>query len=170
MKLVDSNIKNYIKTFIIFSIPMCILFCAVNPNYILDGIIRGGVAGLIFSVSMAVFSKISSKKFDVYRKEILKNEKLIIDGPANHFYKVEATGGWLFLTDKYIYFYCHNINIKKHNMRIPLTSILRVWDNGKLNQMQIDFFSEESQIFVVNNKKVWIREIEEAKSRLSTIK
>lgn len=102
--------KNYIKTLIYaalsFGFFMSIFFSLMFLSP-LKGIIQGVLAGISFGILIGIFMFFQSKKFKKIGLEITNGKEIIYDGPANHFIKNEAAGGWLFLTKDELWYFNH---------------------------------------------------------------
>ena len=123
------------------------------------GIRAGVLFGVLFTVTMAIFTKHIEKKSVHLRAEISKVRKIICEGPANHKKGVNAIGGWLFLSEDAIEFYPHKMNIGGQNIPILLDDISNV--ETKSNQLKIQTKEKVTFTFVVNKAKLWKQSITE---------
>ena len=85
--------------------------------------------------------------------------KIYTDGATSGNGKVNAIGGWLFLSEDAIEFYPHKMNIGGQNIPILLDDISDV--ETKLNQVKIHTKTNETFIFVVNKANLWKQSITE---------
>ena len=138
------------------------LFNGLKYNSLITGIIAGVISGVVFgslfTLAIALFSRHMEKKYEHMRVEILKDRKIICEGPANHKINANAIGGWLFLTEVTVEFYPHKFNFGGQSIHIPSNDIIGV--KTKLNQLIIQAKSE-NYIFVVNKSKLWEKSLKE---------
>jgi hypothetical protein len=121
-------------------------------------------AGLMFGLLLALFVAWQSSRFSKHNP-CLEGERLLRQGPANHFRTWESVGGWLYLTDKRLLFRPHFFNIQRQELSIPLDVVRGVqtcataWliPNG-LRVTREDCVEQ----FVVEGHKNWVVEIEQA--------
>ena len=107
------------------------LFAAHSPTteiifrIIAIGIISGLVAGLIYGGLMGLFLK---SKFIQQGGKFDKDadEEIVFEALANHFKKLEAVGGKIYLTNKRLVFISHKANIQNHQLFIGLNDIVTV--------------------------------------------
>lgn len=129
------------------------------------GIISGLALGLAFGIIMYIFMKSQSKKFDDIRVEIQKKENVLFDGSAYHYMGNESVGGWLFLTDKSLFFISHKYNLQRHAMEIPLENIKEINTESSLifvpNCMIIITKGGKSTKLVINQRSKWIKLLKE---------
>ncbi len=129
---------------------------------IVVGISSGLVSGVLFGIAMAAFVRFQSKRVQS-NKPIFADEELILDGPANHFLNLEGVGGWLYLTDKRMYFKSHAFNLQVHEISIPLNEVSNISIGKSLwlirNQLHCHFVDERVERFVVNNPDYWLEHI-----------
>lgn len=130
------------------------------------GIFGGVLAGLLFGIILSAFVQIQSKKFRKRNSEIANGKEIIMDGVANHFIGKEAVGGWLLLTPDEIIFKSHSFNIQKHQTIIQLKQIAHLKAVSTLglvpNGLEITTTFGNREKFVVNNRKTWIKKVNEA--------
>ena len=151
-----------LRTGIPFGIAMSPIF--ILQSGISSGAIMGAIAGLFFGLSMAAFGSYQSKKLRSQRPDF-EDEELIEEGPANHFVNGEGVGGWLFLTDKRLFFKSHGVNIQRHELSIPLSDITNLAKAKSLwvvpNRLNVQLKNGKVERFVLNKRDLWKREIEE---------
>lgn len=121
------------------------------------------VSGIFFGVSIYFFT--NSREFEKQTKIDADESEILHSDHANHFIKLEAVGGKLYLLQNQLIFKSHLVNWQNHQLNIDLEDIAN-----------IDFFSTFGIIpnglkveahgkiekFVVNNRKTWKAKIEEA--------
>jgi hypothetical protein len=121
--------------------------------------------GLLFGVMITAFAEWQRSQFkSAFPGE--GNERLLKQGPANHFQGWEGVGGWLYLTDRRLLFRSHRFNARNHELSVPLDEIedartsltARLIPNGLLIK---SLHGEER--FVVRGRLQWVTEIRRAK-------
>ena len=153
--------KLFISTLIKTGIPFG-LFMGLYFSFIYGwerGLIAGVFGGLMFGLILAGFVSYKSLKFTKNRP-LSPDEELIKEGPANHFLNGEAVGGWIYLTDKRLFFKSHNTNIQNHELIIPLKD-LGIGEKSNTyglipNQLRLTLLDDNKEKFVVNNAKEWV--------------
>ena len=131
---------------------------------IIAGVLGGFASGLIFGLLTSLFMKWQSRKFNLIRKELAEKYEIIYDDAANHFMEKEAVGGWLFLTDKGLFFKPHEFNLQKHELWILYKKIkslstyknLGIIENGLL----IEKNDGSKNRFVLNDPRAWVEKVE----------
>ena len=97
--------------------------------------------------------------------ELRVNEIVIRKARANHLRSSEGVGGRLFLTNQRLFFEPHIFNYQTQGATIPLENIAAIVTPHR------DFLSKKLAIalkngliefFIVNKRKIWLREIEAA--------
>lgn len=149
----------------IFGIIMAIFYGFQTGRWS-GGIVPGIFAGVVFGAVMIWFAKRQASKLSLKRPDF-GNEKVILEGPANHFMKSEGVGGYLFLTDARLFFLSHRLNIQNHELSIPLDEIesveaaktLGMISNGLVIRRSPDIMER----FVVFEHERWQAAILEAK-------
>ncbi len=135
-----------------------------------SGIVMGSIAGVLFGAMMSVFSRYQKKKFEMERPSFA-GEDLVKEGGANHFRNIEAVGGWIYLTDKRLFFRSHSINVQRHELSIPLEKISEAKPCRTLgiipNGLEIMTTDGDKEKFVVDDRKEWSRKILEMKQRVA---
>lgn len=146
---------NFFNKYILSGLLFGIIF-----GFVMRDVIFGVLGGIIFGLFISILIKKQIKNFEKIKDEISKENKIIFDGPANHFFGKEAVGGWLYLTDKLLIFISHNNNMQNHEMIIPIAIIKKVEKYLTLgvvpNGLKIISIDEEDK-FVVNDRKKWIQ-------------
>jgi hypothetical protein len=131
------------------------------------GTIAGISAGLIFALILAIFEYIISRRFAFVKQEMSKRLEILYDDSANRFKGKEAVGGWLFLTIEEIIFKPHGLNMQNQEAVIPLNTILEISKVNTLgiipNGILIKTSENDVERFVVNNRKIWIQRIMQAR-------
>ena len=154
--------KSTLRTGIPFGIAMSPIFMVQSG--ISSGAIMGAIVGLFFGLSMAGFVSYRSKKSRSQRPDF-EGEEFIEEGPANHFVNGEGVGGWLFLTDKQLFFKSHAVNIQRHELSIPLSEIATVAIAKSLwiipNRLDMQLKDGKVERFILNQRNLWKKEIEE---------
>jgi hypothetical protein len=132
------------------------------------GVLLGLGAGLLFGVSMAIFVGIQRQLFQTQRPDF-SDERLLMEGPANHFLHGEGVGGWLYLTTRRLLFRSHAVNLQPHETDLPLTDIAEaspVLSAGFIpNGLLVRTVSGRNERFVVEQRRRWSMEIANARER-----
>ena len=157
----NSFLKTFLRSGIFFGFFMGFVYVYLYNLKL--GIIYGIISGIIFGSFMGFFAKFQSKKFQMERP-LFDNEKLIKEGPANHLVKMEAVGGWIYLTDKRLFYKSHEVNIQKHELSIPLSEIVAAIKGRTLgiipNQLKLKLKDGRTEYFVVDNVNDWTKNIQ----------
>lgn len=138
---------------------------AVNPW---RPIIMAVISAIFFGAAMGWFLT-RKKTWDSAKPTFADDESIILETPANHFMKIEAVGGRLYLTDRRLVFKSHHLNVQRHEFSIPLSDIAEqrpvptMWviPNGLLIRTD----DEKTERFVIENRAEWIKKIGEAMHR-----
>ena len=93
---------------------------------------------------------------------ILRGEKIIKEGLANHWREIEAVGGRLFLTSQRIVFESYALNIQTGNTIIPISEINFI-EKGFPNIMNIYSGNNLKNAFVVWGRTKLIRSVNKVK-------
>lgn len=94
-------------------------------------------------------------------------EEIIAGGPANLFKGIESVGGNLFLTKEGLIFSSHKFNIQRGQTKILYSAIEKIEPFNYTKIMRFDnclkVHTKEGKTykFVVNEREVWIKNIEE---------
>ena len=86
-------------------------------------ILAGLPSGLMFGLLLAAFMQWQRTRF-TQENPCVDGERLLRQGPANHFRGWESVGGWLYLTDKRLLFKSHKFNVQNHELSLPLAEIV----------------------------------------------
>ncbi len=95
--------------------------------------------------------------------QLAPDEAIVHTGLANHFLNLEGRGGRLALTNMHLVFKPHIVNLKRCELRIPLSEIanveaIRTW--GIIpNGLEIHLNSGAREKFVVNNSAAWAKQL-----------
>ena len=133
-------------------------------------VVMGGVAGILFGVSMGAFVNYQKKKFQMEAPS-LPGEDIVKQGGANHFKNYEAVGGWIYLTDQRLLFRSHSMNVQRHELSIPLENIIEVSPSRTFgiipNGLEIKTIDGKTEKFVVEDRKDWAKRIQETRALMS---
>jgi hypothetical protein len=131
-----------------------------NTNYSLIG---GPIFGFFFGIAIYFF--VTSKT--VKRQTQIENpegKSIIHSGGANHFLNGEAVGGKLYLFIDKLQFQSHNFNIQNHSQILEINEIKEVTFFNTLglipNGLSILTADGKTEKLVVNNRRLWKKEIE----------
>jgi hypothetical protein len=134
------------------------------------GLAIAPISGLAFGLSMAGFMAIQRRRVSQTRPEFT-GERLLHDGPANHFLNGEGVGGWLYLTEQRLLFRSHKFNIQPHELSVPLVDIseVRPVRTAKIvpNGLRLVTRSGRDERFVVQAHRRWCDEIIRAQTRVA---
>ncbi|HNT24157.1 MAG TPA: GRAM domain-containing protein [Anaerolineales bacterium] len=96
-------------------------------------------------------------------------ERIIKQGPANHFKGIEAVGGGIYLTDRRLVFISHAVNVQTHEEAYPLSSIIAIRPRNTLglvpNGMTVVLADGREERFVIWGRKDWIKKILQAQGK-----
>ena len=122
------------------------------------GLSAGAVSGFLFGPALAVFAEMQRRKLRPL-DDMFEGEPVLYQGPANHFHRAEARGGWLTLTATRLAFRSHGKNIQNHPLDIDLKSIASASPSRTAgcipNGLLIRTHGGEKESFVVARRKVW---------------
>jgi hypothetical protein len=118
---------------------------------------------------MAGFSIFQRKRISQVRPDF-GGVPVIHDGPANHFYGGEGTGGWLYLTSRRVFFKSHSVNLHPHETTILLSEIsdARPIKTARFipNGLEVVLTTGQSERFVVEKHNQWSQAISRARTQL----
>jgi hypothetical protein len=143
---------------------LCMSFCFIILFGLRKGLLLGAIAGVLFGIAIAMFVFIQSKS-ELAQISLEEAERLLKDGPANHFVRGESVGGWLFLTNKRLVFKSHQMNVQVHKLSLPLEQLtearpvmtLKIIPNG----LRVATQEGTAEQFVVEARREWVRAINE---------
>ena len=99
--------------------------------------------------------------------ELEPGEKILKEGPANHFKGIEAVGGTLYLTDRRLIFKSHAVNVQAHEESYPLGSIVAVKPRNTLgivpNGLAVTLADGRQEKFVIWGRQDWMNKIMQAR-------
>jgi hypothetical protein len=146
-----------IRMGLIFGVVMAI-FYSIQTGQWYGGIVPGIFAGGVFGAVMVWFAKRQASKMSLKRPDF-GEEKIVLEGPANHFAGAEGVGGYLFLTEARLFFLSHRLNIQNHELSIPLEEIQSVEASKTLglvnNGLTIRRSPDRTERFVVFEHERW---------------
>ena len=126
--------------------------------------IRGGIfCGVSFGFITALIALYNSSKVQKERPQFIdeKLEKLAKEEAASHFMGAEVVGGWIYLTDKRLFFKSHPLSIQNHELSILLSDIENTEKSRSLlgfrNRLYLKLKNGKVEKFVVNEPGDWIR-------------
>lgn len=132
------------------------------------GVVGGLIGGVAFGVVIAGFASYQTKKFAAHDPTD-RGERVLKHGPANHFRRGEAVGGYLYLTDTRLLFQSHSFNIQNHEQSISLESITDVRPRMTLlvipNGLQVGT-PVGAERFVVHERNSWVQAILSARAAI----
>lgn len=150
---------------LLFGLPMGVFYTwqSGRPAVgIATGLAAGLLFGSLFTFLIRRFAERQSSRFEATRPEF-GDERIWMEGPANHFKGAEGVGGYLWLTDRRVHFMSHAFNIQNHEWLCLLPEIkdvqavktLGLFDNG----LRITTDAGEIHRLVVNNSRQWAESI-----------
>lgn len=96
------------------------------------------------------------------------DEPIVLEGPANHFKRIEGVGGKLFLTDTRLRFVSHTLNVQTHDESWPLDTIAEVEAMRTLkiipNGLLVTLKDGTTERFVVWQHQQWADAIDARRS------
>ena len=100
--------------------------------------------------------------------QLVEGEKILKEGPANHFKGAESVGGQLCLTNLQLFFKSHSLNVQTHAESYPLSEIVRLTPRNTLgivpNGISVFLKDGREEKFVIFGRDEWMRLINAAKS------
>jgi hypothetical protein len=157
-------LKSMLLTGVPFGLFMGIFWSILNGWK--SGVFMGVFTGVLFGIVMSAFAAYQKKKFQRERP-LAPDENLVKEGGANHYKKIEAVGGWMYLTNKGLIFRPHSINIQREELSIPLQEISEAkpcMTFGIIpNGLEIKTIDGKTEKFVVEDRKDWAEKILETK-------
>lgn len=152
---------------VLFAIPFTLLFL-MPLGWKIGGLAFIAItilAGVPFGLMMAAFACSKRVQRDT-QPALEEDEKVVKEGPANHFMGIESVGGRLFLTDRRLLFKSHHSNFQVHEMSVPLGDVavakavmtLKIVPNG----IKVTRTDGSAERFVVEGRREWERLINEA--------
>lgn len=133
-------------------------------------VIMGGSYGIVMGIGFPFFSTklvrlFSTKITPKIKPDLVSDEHILAHGPANLYRGIEGVGGKLFLTESKLIFKSHHINIQKgqtdicyaHIKSITPRKTMKIIDNG----IRITTREHNTYNFVVNDRALWIKTIQE---------
>jgi hypothetical protein len=152
---------SFFKTFLQMGIPFGLImgvFYAFQYGLKMSLVI-GAFAGFFFGLFIALVSHFQSKKFTSNRP-LQEDEKLLKEGHANY----QSKSGWIYLTDSRLLFVTHKLNIKNHELSIPLAEIVSVLVGKSLvffsNRLIVNLKNGQVERFFVNDAKGWKKQFD----------
>jgi hypothetical protein len=79
-------------------------------------------AGVAFGLAIAAFARLAASR-RMRTPPAFAGEVLLREGPANRFAGIEGVGGWLYLTDRQLFFRPHAINLHRDDWRVAVADI-----------------------------------------------
>jgi len=158
--------KATLKALVISSIGFTVLFGVIIAlmNGIGYALIAAPIAGLLWGLLMYLF--INSKKVkQQMHVDNIEEKDIIYSGGANHFKNAEAVGGKLYLLANKLEFKSHGFNIQNHAFFLYTNEIREIaffntW--GLIpNGLKFILKGGNEEKFVVNNRKIWKKAIEQ---------
>lgn len=160
MKAKNKYIQNCLFASLVFGSPFIIMYFIAFQD-IIEALCIGIIGGLLFGAPLTLFNLFLSKKMNKIRFEIEKYQRILFDGVANHWDGNISSGGWLFLTEEYLFFKAHKFNYSTRDIKILCEDIKQVSRSFKINSIKILCKDGHIEAFVVNERKKWISKLNE---------
>ena len=101
--------------------------------------------------------------------QLAEGEKILKEGPSNHFKGAESVGGQLCLTNLRLFFKSHSLNVQTHAESYYLSDIVRVAPRNTLgiipNGMSVFLKDGREEKFVIFGRDDWMKLISNSKAR-----
>jgi len=121
-------------------------------------------AGYLMGWIMHKFAMAQRKKLKSV-DGLFEGEKVLMEGPANHFVGWEGRGGWLTLTPTRLTFRSHGKNLRNQPVEISLDQIDSTTPSSTLgiipNGLRVARVNGKAEKFVVTNRTMWRALIED---------
>lgn len=157
--------KNVVSAGVPFGLLMVVFFTLLSGSPRAIG--WGLAAGLLFGLLIAAFAEWQRSRF-TRENPCSDGERLLKQGPANHFRGWEGVGGWLYLTDKRLLFRPHRFNLQNRELAIPLEEVVDVQTCATAwvipNGLRV-LTPKGAQRFVVEGRQSWVAEVNQAKEQ-----
>lgn len=128
------------------------------------------VAGFAFAYGLKWWSNKTLKKIQI---ELPEGEETVKEGGANHFRGKEAVGGKLVLTNNWLLFASHKLNIQNHIQELHLSAVASVEAykiSGFISTgLKLHLKSGEVEKYVVNEPAEWQAAIQQLLSEQPVI-
>lgn len=160
MRAKNKYIKNCLFASLAFGTPFIIMYFIAFQD-IIKALFIGIIGGLLFGIPITLFNLSLSRKMNKIRIEIEKYQRILFDGVANHWDGSISSGGWLFLTEEYLFFKAHKYNYSTRDIKIQCEDIKQVTRSLKINSIKILCIDGRVEAFVVNERKKWISKLNE---------
>jgi hypothetical protein len=153
-------VKNALLMGIPFGFFMDLFFGWIHPNgYELYG---GLFCGLFFGVLMSSFAEIQFQRLQS-KDGLFEGETILLEGPVNHFLRLEGRGGWLTLTGSRLAFRSHGKNIQNAPLNLPLDEIQEVKTSRTMglfpNGLKVRKKDGIWETFGIANRNEWVKRI-----------
>lgn len=131
------------------------------------GLLLGVVSGLLFGALLAGFTEAQRKRMQLGGD--FEGEKILLQGPANHWRGAEARGGWLVLTPKRLVFRSHGKNIQNQGAEVLVADITACEPANTLllvpNGLRVRHGAGAVDKFVVTARAEWLAALAAAAPR-----
>jgi hypothetical protein len=162
------SMKRILKSMVYMGIPFGIgmgIFYLIQTGSLVGAVAGGLFAGVLFGLAMGIFAERQRRKMEI-TGPTYEGEIVLFQGPANHFQRFEARGGWLILTPRRLSFRSHGKNIQNGPFDAPVASIRSVKASLTLgiipNRLRIEMNDGSTASFVVGKRHTWESTIRDA--------
>lgn len=153
---------------VLFTIPLLLYYLAIGRYFFGPSILLATFIGsaFVFGLSMYIFTVWQSGNFRKTKQELSQNSIIGFDSAAGHLIGLEKVGGWLFLTDQYLYFKSHKANFRPHECTIPVSMIKKVSKTNTFvvipDGLKIELKNGQSECFTIYGRKHLIKALNKA--------
>lgn len=123
------------------------------------GLVIGAGAGALFGGMLAAFAEGQRRRLTI-TSGALDGEKIVRQGPANHWRGAEARGGWLVLTDRRLVFRSHGKNVQNEGAEVALAEVAAIEPRRTLgivpNGLRVRRRDGSAETFVVAERRAWV--------------
>ncbi len=155
-------IKNSIFTGVPFGLFMGLFYAWRQGST--SGLSIGLAGGVFFGVAMAIFAENQRRKMEC-KDHSFEGEKILLQGPANHFQNGEGKGGWLILTERRLMFRSHGKNLQNQPVDVMVADIASAVPTLTMgfipNGLSIEKRNGVKARFAVSKRKEWAERIEQ---------
>ena len=130
-------------------------------------ILQSILFGFVFVFANTYLFNRNSESITNFFSKNTNQEEILAGGPANLFRGIGAVGGKLFLTKEGLVFSSHKFNIQRGQTKILYSAIekLEPFNYSKImkfdNVLKVHTKEGKTYKFVVNEREVWMKNIEE---------
>ena len=147
-----------------FTVWMSIYYALMYGKWV--GLIGGVASGVLFTLFVTLALYHQNKQLKEIKCNLLAQRVIVHEGTASRRAGIGGCGGWLFLTNDDVIFKANDFNFQKRECYISLEDISRITKKNNLGIVPdgiVMILNDGTPMrFAVQNREVWIREIEQA--------